>query len=145
MVTLLFSILVEAAKIFASKSVGELGKGTGRAAFDAIKQRLTDKHGVKSLPLIEDASNNPAFAEAIKTELLKPEIGNDTELLRLAESLRAALAELPSDTIAQYAVDIETLRSGGNLLIDTAEGVKANSATADGDIVLKNIKAPPGK
>ena len=145
MVELLFSLLVSGAKLAASNAVGEFAKGAGNSAFEAIKARLAGEHGVKSLPLLEEAAENPAFEEAVKAELAKPEIAQDAGLLQLAERLRAAIEALPAETQARYAVNIETIRSGGDLLFESVEGVKATSATSEGDMTFKNVKAPPGK
>lgn len=145
MVELLFSLLVSGATIAASGAVGEFAKGAGKTAFEAIKARLAADHDVKSLPLLEGAAENPAFAAAVKADLARPEITEDADLLQLAETLRAAIAALPEETQNRYAVDIETIRSGGNLLFEAVEGVKARSATSKGDMTFRNVKAPPGK
>lgn len=143
MVELLFSLLVTGAKLAASSAVGEFAKGAGKSVFEAIKVRLADKHEVKSLPLLEEAAKTPAFEEAVKAELAKPEIAEDAELLQLAEQLREAIDALPAEIQARYAVDIETIRSGGNLLFEAVDGVKAKSATSEGDMTFKDVKAPP--
>ena len=142
---LLFSVLVSGAELVASGAVSEFAKGAGKAAFDGLKNRLTAQHGMKSLPLLEDAAKNTAFETAIKAELEQPEIAADGELLRLAETLREAIAALPAETQARYAVNIDEIRSGGVLLFEAVEGVKAKSATSATDMTFKNVKAPPGK
>lgn len=142
---LLYSMLVSGAGLVASGAVTEFAKGAGKTAFDALKDRLSKKHGLKSLPLLEDAATNPAFQAAIEAELAKPEITSDEELLRLAEALRAAIAALPAETQARYAVDIDVIQSGGSLLFEAVEGVRAKSATSATDMTFKNITAPPGK
>ncbi len=142
---LLFSVLATGASLAASGAVTEFAKGAGKAAFDALKNRLAADHGVKSLPLLEDAAKTSAFESAIKVELEKPEIASDPEVLQLAETLRAAIAALPAETQARYAVDIDEIRAGGALLFDAVEGVKAKSATSATDMTFKNVKAPPGK
>lgn len=142
---LLFSVLVSGAELVASGAVTEFAKGTGKAAFDALKNRLTAQHGMKSLPLLEDAKQNPAFEAAIEAELAKPEIAGDEELLRLAGTLREAIAALPAETQARYAVNIDDIRAGGALLFEAVEGVRAKTATSTGDMTFKNVKVPPGK
>jgi hypothetical protein len=142
---LLFSVLVSGAELVASGAVSEFAKGAGKAAFDGLKNRLTAQHNLKSLPLLEDAKNTPAFATAIEAELEKPEIVADEELLRLAETLREAIAALPAETQARYAVNIDEIRAGGTLLFEAVEGVKAKSATSTSDMTFKDVKAPPGK
>jgi hypothetical protein len=144
-VEVLFSVLATGAGMAASGAVGEFAKGAGKAAFEALKARLSKQHEFKSLPLLEDAKQNPAFAAAIKAELAKPEVAQDVELLQLAERLREAIAALPAETQARYAVDIETIRSGGDLLFEAVEGVRAATAIAKGDMTFKNVTAPPGK
>lgn len=145
LVQLLFSVLVTGAELVASGAVSEFAKGAGKAAFEALKNRLTAQHGMKSLPLLEDAKNTPAFATAIEAELAKPEIADDEELLRLAETLREAIAALPAETQARYAVNIDDIRAGGALLFEAVEGVRAKTATSQGDMTFKKVKAPPGK
>lgn len=129
----------------ASGAVSEFAKGAGKTAFEALKNRLQADHDVKSLPLLEDAAQNPAFETAIKTELEKPEIGSDLEVLQLVETLRDLIADLPAETQDRYAVDIGEIRSGGTLLFDAVQGVKAKSATSATDMTFKNVTAPPGK
>jgi hypothetical protein len=142
---LLFSVLASGATLVASDAVSEFAKGAGKTAFDALKNRLTADHGVKSLSRLEDAAKNPAFESAIKAELEKPQIAGDPEVLRLAETLRELIAALPAETQARYAVDIEVIHSGGALLFDAVEGVKAKSATSATDMTFRNVTAPPGK
>ncbi len=142
---LLYSVLGTGAGLVASGAVGEFAKGAGKTAFEALKSRLTTQHEMTSLPLLEDAAKNPAFEPAIKAELAKPEIAEDAELLALAETLREAIAALPAETQARYAVNIDEIRSGGALLFDAVEGVKAKTATSESDMTFKNVKAPPGK
>jgi hypothetical protein len=142
---LLFSVLVTGAELVASGAVSEFAKGAGKAAFEALKSRLAAQHEVKSLPLLEDAAKNPAFEGAIKAELAKPGIAADAELLQLAETLREAIAALPAETQARYAVNIDEIRSGGALLFEAVEGVKAKTATSETDMTFKNVTAPPGK
>lgn len=141
----LFSLLASGAALAASGVVGEFAKGAGKTTFEALKARLTERHAVKSLPLLEDARQNPAFEGAIKASLATPGISEDAELLKLAEQLREAIEALPAEIQARYAVNIETIRSGGNLLFEAVEGVKAKSATSEGDMTFRDVKAPPGK
>ncbi len=141
----LFSVLASGAKIVASGAVTEFAKGAGKSAFEALKTRLTAKHGVKSLPLLDDATGNASLETAIKTELEKPDIATDAEVLRLAETLREAIAALPAETLALYAVNIDKIQSDGALSFEAVEGVKAKAATSQGDMTFTNIKAPPGK
>lgn len=141
---LLFSILVTGAGLVASGAVSEFAKGAGKTAFEALKSRLTEQHDVKSLPLLVEAQTNPAFGMAVKAELERPQIAADEELLRLAETLREAIAALPAETQARYAVNIDEIRSGGALLFEAVEGITAKTATSQGDMTFKSIKAPPG-
>jgi hypothetical protein len=124
-VDLLFSLLLSGAKLAASGATSEFGK----VAFEAIKARLQGEHGVKSLPLLEEAESNPAFEGAIKADLAKPTIAADTELLKLGETLKASIEALPADTLARYAIDIKVIRSGGSLFFEGVEGIHADTAT----------------
>lgn len=142
--TLLYGLLSTDAGLAASAAAGEFGKGTGKAALDALVARLAGTHQVKSLALLADARSNPAYAAAIRSDLEKPGIGQDADLLTLADTLRAAIEALPPEAAAPYAVEIETIRSGGNLLFDTVAGIKSKLATSKGDIIFRNV-TPPGK
>ncbi len=145
MVDLLFSLLLSGAKLAASGATTEFAKSAGKMAFEAVKARLERDHSVKSLPLLEDAETNPAFEAAIKAELAKPAIGADTELLATAQTLKSAIEALSTETLFRYAIDIKVIRSGGSLLFESVEGVRADSATSHGDMIFKSVKAPPGK
>ena len=57
--TMLYSLLSAGAGLMASAAASEFAKGAGKAALDALKDRLTGAHQVKSLPLLEDARPNP--------------------------------------------------------------------------------------
>ena len=140
--TMLYSLLSAGAGLMASAAAGEFAKGAGKAALDALKDRLTGAHQVKSLPLLEDARTNPAFAQAIKSDLAKPAIAEDADLLTLADTLRHAIEALPAAAQAPAAVEIETIRAGGNLLFDTVEGIRSKLATSKGDMTFKNVTAP---
>jgi hypothetical protein len=141
---ILWNVLTAGAALAASGAVGEFAKSGGKAAFEALKDRLTGK-GADSVALLAKAADNPAYAEAIRADLAKPGITGDPDILAAAETLRAALAELPSETLAAYAIDVGTLRAGGNILIETAEGLRANVVDATGDVTLRNISAPGEK
>jgi hypothetical protein len=142
---LLFSVLASGATLAASGAVSEFAKGAGKTAFDALKIRLQAHHGMTSLSLLEKATKMPPFEAAIKAELEQEQIAGDPEVLKLAETLREAIAALPAETQARYAVDIEVINSGGALLFDAVEGVKAKSATSAADMTFRNVTAPPGK
>jgi hypothetical protein len=142
---ILYSVLVSGAGLVASGAVSEFANGAGKTAFDALKNRLQADHGVKSLTLLEDTAKNPAFEAAIKAELEQQQITGDPEVLQLAETLRELIEALPAETQARYAVDIEVIRSGGKLLFEAVEGVKAKSATSEGDMTFTTVTAPPGK
>lgn len=145
LVEVLFSVLATGAGLAASGAVSEFAKGAGKATFEAIKARLAERHEVKSLPLLHEAKQNPSFEAALKAELAKPAIAQDAELLELAERLREAIAALPPEAQERYAVNIETILAGGDLLFEAVEGVKAKSASSEGDMTFRNVKAPPGK
>ena len=142
---LLFSLLTAGANLATSSAVTEFAKGAGKTAFEALKKRLAERHNVTTLPQLEEAAKTPASDSAIRAELEAPEIANDSELLRLAETLRAGVAALPSETQARFAVDIEEIRSGQALLFEAVGGVRAKTATAEGDMTFRNVTAPPGK
>jgi hypothetical protein len=143
--TLLYTLLTTGASLLATSAAGEFAKGAGKAAFDALKARLIDGHGAKSVALVGDAAANPAYAEIIKAELSKPEIARDAGLRELARQLEAAIEALPAAETAPYAVAIREVRAGRDLLFEGVEGVRADIATSQGDMTFRNVKAPPGK
>jgi hypothetical protein len=138
----LFALLSAGAALAAQSAVGEFAKSGGKAAFDALKARLTGAHNVESLDLLERARSKPGYAAEIKAELANPGIAADPEVASLAADLRAAIEALPKATLTAYAVDIETIRAGGALLFRNVEGVKAKSAESVGDMTFRGIKAP---
>lgn len=142
MTNLLYTLLISGASIVASGVIGAFAKEGGKTAFEALKARLSERHGAKSLALLEDAKDNLAYESAIKADLAKPGVSADTELRQLAETLRKAITALPA-TEAQYAVDIEEIRSGDSLIIEDNAGVRAKSATSSGPMTIKGNK-PPG-
>lgn len=143
MVDLLYSVLVAGAGLAASGAVGEFAKQGGKAAFEALKARLSERHGAASVALAEQAAENPAYESAIKADLAKPEIAEDAELRRLADQLRETIRALPpAETSALPAVMIETIESGGSLTIEDNEGVAARSATSQGDMTIRGNRSP---
>jgi len=143
--TLLYTLLTTGASLLATSAAGEFAKGAGKAAFEALKARLVDGHGAKSVALVADAGANPAYAEIIKADLGKPEIAGDAEVRTLARQLEAAIEALPAAEAAPYAVAIREIRAGRDLLFEDVEGVKADLATSQGDMTFRKVKAPPGK
>lgn len=142
--TTLFAILASGAVLAAKGILQEIAKGTGKSAFEALKQRLTDKFGVKSLGMLEDAQANADYKTAIEGDLKKPEIAADPEILKLAEQLRSAIEQIPKETAVAYAVDIETIRSGRNILLEQIEGgIKSKIVEADKDVTISGVTATP--
>lgn len=140
--TTLYGLLATGAGLAASAGAGEFGKKAVGAAFDAIKARLTSVHNVGAL----DRLDKPAFAEGIKSELAAPEVAADAELPALIEALRAAIAAVPQQAAARYAVNVrDGIESARNMTLEDIEGLQAASLKSGGDLTLKGIKAPPGK
>ncbi len=144
MIELLFSLLVSGAKLAASSALGEFSKAGGKSAYEAIKSRLIERHKLKSLSLLEDAADNPAFEAAVKADLEKPAIAEDAELLALAETLRESIEALSAETRSSYAVNIDDIMAGGSLLFDAVEGIRAKTASSQGDMTFKNVRSPSG-
>lgn len=134
----LLPLLVAGAKLAAGSALGEFAKSGGKAAFDALRARLAGEHRVAGL----DALDRPAFAAAVRTELAAPDIAEDPEIAKLAAALRAAIDTLPPATLAACAVDIETIRSDADLLIEGNEGVRARLAESKGPMTIKGNTAP---
>ncbi|ARE41671.1 hypothetical protein RGUI_3530 [Rhodovulum sp. P5] len=141
MVELLFTLLVTGATLMARGAAGEFAKGGGKSSFEALKKRLAEEHGVKSLALLEEAKTNPVFAKAVKADLARPGIAKDTEVRRLAEALRGAIEALPDRLQAQYTVDIEEIRAGKALLRGGAAGTRAARSRPKGEQPAGGAKA----
>lgn len=142
---LIYSVLATGAGLASAGAVSEFGKSAGKSAFNSLKDRLEKVHGLKSLPLIEDAEAKPEFKSAILSELQKPDIASDIEVLKLIEELREAILSLPEYDQRTYAVDVKIIRSGGSIVFDAVEGVKSQLVSAKDEISFKNITSPPGK
>jgi hypothetical protein len=134
---LLYSLLTTGAALLATNAAGEFAKGAGKTAWEALKARLAGAHAVRGL----DTLDKPAFAETIKTELAKPDIAADTEVLRLAETLRAAIEALPQPEVRR-AVDVDTIKAGRDVLIRAVDGLKAGTIDAGQDAVIENVRLP---
>jgi hypothetical protein len=141
----LYNLLATGAELVASKAAGEFAKGAGRAAFDALKARLVSTHGAASLALIDQAKENATYVAVIKSDLNRSDITKDPEVMRLANTLRAAIEALPEAVRASYAVDIRVIESSRDLLFDDVEGVRSDQAISHGSMTFRSVKAPPGK
>lgn len=140
--TMLYGLLSAGAALAATAGAQEFGKKAVATAFDAIKARLAGAHQVPALDQVGD----PDFAGAVKAKLAKPEIAGDPELAALIESLRAALAAVPAEEAARYAVDVkDAIESAGRMTLADIEGLRARSITSGGDMEIRGVKAPPGK
>ena len=142
---LLYSLLVTGAGLVASGATSEFAKGVGKTAYEALKSHLLGTHGAASVALITQAKGNAAYEAAIKSDLARSDIAEDTEVRRLADELRRAIDALPETIKARYAVDIGVIELGRSLLFDNVEGVRADKATSKEDMTFKNVRAPPGK
>ncbi|MBG6199971.1 hypothetical protein IWQ48_001089 [Labrenzia sp. EL_13] len=141
--TLLFSLLSAGAQLAATGVLSKFAEGAGETAFESLKARLTNALGLKSIGLLEEAKDNDAYETAIQSDLNKPEVEADGEVRRLAKELQAALAEMPAETAAAYAIDIEEIRAGKNLLFEDVDGgIRGKKATAGGNLTFKRVKAP---
>lgn len=140
--TTLLSLLTTGAGLAATEAVKALGKSTFTDAYEAVKSRLIGDLGAKSVALVEDVAENPAYAAAIKTDLAKPEVINDGELRRLAQVLEAAMEALPDTAKTAYAVQIREIHAGRHLLFENVEGVQADIVTSKGDMTFKNTTTP---
>ncbi len=143
--TTLYNLLTTGASLLATGAAGEFAKGAGKAAFEALQARLVGEHQATSVARVADAAGDPACADAIRADLARPGIAEDAELRRLARTLEAAIAALPAAETAPYAVEIREIKAGKNLLFEDVEGVRADTATAEGDMTFKGVNAPPGK
>ncbi len=134
----LLPLLTAGAALAAQGAVGEFAKSGGKAAFEALKARLAGEHKVAGLAALD----RPGFVAAVRSELAAPDIAEDPEIAKLAAALRAAIEALPPATLAACAVDIETIRSDADLLIEGNEGVRARLAESKGPMTIKGNTAP---
>lgn len=141
---ILWNVLSAGAALAASGAVSEFAKSGGKAALEALKERLTGK-GAASVALIGQAKENPAYADVIRADLGKPDITGDPDILEAARTLEKAIAALPRETLVAYGIDVETMRAGGNILVERADGLRAKLLEAKGDITLTDITAPGKK
>ena len=141
----LFGLLVTGAELATSSAVSAFAQGAGKAAFEALKKRLAERHDVKSLSQLDQATSDTNLQAAIKMELAKTDIAGDAEVLRLARTVWQAIAALPQEVQMRHAVEIEEIRAGAALVFDDVEGVKARRVVSKGDMTFSNVKAPPGK
>lgn len=139
----LYPILVEGAALVAKSSAGEFAKGAGKVAFEALKSRLTDKHNVKSISLLEQAQDKPEYGAVIQADLNSPALASDPELQVLGNQVLDEIAALPPT--AQPAIDVGAIRALGNQSFKNIEGIKADVIEAAGDQTFEGIKAPGKK
>jgi len=137
-ISLLMPVLLAGATIFGEKAVGKLGDGAGNALFTAIKDRLSGKHNVASVTLLEKAEDNEAYKAAIAADLERADLNGDPELADLVAQLIRAL---PPQAVP-VAVEIDEIRAGGALSFANVEGIRAKSAISEGDMSFDGIKAP---
>ena len=135
--TALYGLLVLAAPLAAEQGAKQVGALAVTEAFNALKSGLSR---VTSLLHLGKESAKPLIIE----ELSAPAIASDAEVARLAEALRLALAALPPETAARYAIDSKVIEGAG-LTFRRVQGVRAERITATGDITFEDITAPPGK
>lgn len=145
MVEPLLSLLLAGAKLIASSAAGEFSKGAGKTAFEAIRARLFEKHQAKSIVLLDDATTNPAYTDAIRSDLTSASIDDDAELKQLAETLRQAIASLPKSVREQYAIEDSIFQSKSSMTLEKVEGISKSKFTADGPIDIRNVSSPGKK
>ena len=137
----LFPLLSASVEHIASASAGEFAKGAGKAAFEALRDRIRQQHGVGALAQLQDAPNNPQIAAEIKAALDGANLTKDAELQRLAEALLAALETMKANG-APVAIDAAEIRAQGNQLFRNVDGIRADTIEAAGDQTFDGITAP---
>lgn len=136
----LYPILVEGAALVANSAVGEFAKGAGKTAFEALKNRLSEKHNVQSVSLLELAKDKPEYAAVIQADLDAPALEGDPELQMLGNQVLDAIASLPAN--AQPAIDVGAIRALGNQSFKNIDGIKADVIEAAGDQTFEGIRSP---
>lgn len=142
MVEPLLSLLLAGAKLVASSAVGEFSKGAGKTAFETIKMRLAEKHAAKSIVLLDDATNNPAYTDAIRSDLESASIDDDAELKQLAETLMQAIASLPKSVREQYAIADSIFESKSSIFIEDVEGISRSKMVSEGPMKVRGVSSP---
>ncbi len=143
---LLYPLLSAGAALAATEAVKAVGKSAATDAYDALKTRLRDTFGVRTVDLIDGVTENPALEPAIRADLARPEIVRDDEIRELATTLKAAIDAIPADDVPRYALDVrKAIEAVRDVNLRDIEGIRAESISAGQDLILENIKAPPGK
>ena len=138
----IIDLLLQGGKLLAGKAVEEFGKGAGKAAFDALKARLSGDHGVKTVDLIDRLEQTPGLRSTIEAEIEQSGAGKDPELLALAETLRAAIEELPEATQVAYAIEGGTFKAGKDIIARQVEGMRNVDMEAGGNMDFSGARAP---
>lgn len=120
--TLLLNLLAGAAALVASDAAEAFRQGAGKAAFDALTDRLEEGHDVETLSLLPQAIAGTGARQAILSELVDPGIALDTDLAAQAEILRAELESLPEADLARVGLTPAALRAGRDVIAGNIEG-----------------------
>ena len=139
---LVVELLTSGGAMLAKGVLGEVGKGTAKDAYTALKKRLEEKHEVKTLDLIDRASDTPALKEAVEADIDNSGAASDQETLRLTEALRAAIADMPKETQIAYAIDGGRFVAGEDIIAREVAGLRNANMKAEGSIDLSGAKSP---
>ena len=140
--SLVIDLLAAGATLIAKGVFGEISKSAGKDAYDKLRAQLQKKHNVKTLDLIERVEETPALKATIEADIENSDAGADAETLRLVEALRVALAELPPETKAAYAIEGGRFEAGKDIIARQVEGLRNVEMKADGSIDLSGAKSP---
>lgn len=139
--TYLYPILSTAGSILATSATSEFAKSGGKAAFEAIKDRLVKKHRIEALAKIEDGSISADQINELKKDLDNSDIANDGEIYNLAERLLEAISRMDDASLsaATVAIDVEEIRAKGSQTFRNVAGIKADKIISNKDQVFEGI------
>lgn len=127
----LFPILAAGSEIMAGAAAGEFAKSAGADVFKVLKKRLRDIHNVTSIDLLDRVSDEPAYVDAIKTDLDAANLDADPEVKRLADTLLTVIERLPENSAHPVALEAAEICARGNQIFRSLDGVRADKIVSE--------------
>ena len=134
--------IIAGSHLFGEAAAKELGKKFTSTAFDKIMAKLKQKLTPISVAILETPGDKTPHRAALESDLGKPEIIEDLEMLELTERLSEDIITRQADLPPAYAVDVETIRATKGVVFKQVEGVKAKLIETQGFARFTDIKAP---
>jgi hypothetical protein len=125
----------------ASAAGAEVGSAALKDAYQGLKTVLTDTYAFVSTKLLEKKPLDPAFQEAVRSELAASAgLIDDPQVLEKTKAIQDAVAAMPSEKSAALGIDIETLKVGGNLIAERIrDGIRGKDWSAAGDARFTDV------